>query len=100
MLCEPVKRGDGGNWLWRFWCPFCKTHHHHSPVPGSRSAHCTNPDSPLSIYLLALDPRFEVLDRLCRCELRETEARKKRIAEIRARAVANELPTVGDNDDE
>jgi hypothetical protein len=92
MRCEPVQHVDGGHWLWKFWCPYCKTHHHHSPVPGTRSSHCVTKDSPLSVYRLELDPRFEILDRLCRLERREEAARKQRIAEIRARAIADELP--------
>jgi hypothetical protein len=96
MLCEPVQHLNGSHWLWRFWCPFCRTYHHHSPAPGSRSSHCTNRDSPLSTYLLELDPRFEILDRLCQCERREEAARKQRLAERRV-AVARPSETSGQN---
>jgi hypothetical protein len=34
VLCD-VYRGE-----WRFWCPYCRRHHHHSPEPGHRVAHC------------------------------------------------------------
>ena len=34
VLCEPHAGG------WRFWCPYCRRYHHHSPSAGHRVAHC------------------------------------------------------------
>jgi hypothetical protein len=36
ILCE-AHEGE-----WRFFCPYCRRWHTHSPEPGHRVAHCGN----------------------------------------------------------
>ncbi|MGM4958188.1 hypothetical protein ACT4MK_19380 [Bradyrhizobium barranii] len=86
VLCEPIKHVDGGHWLWRHWCPWCKCHHHHSPAPGHRDPHCTDANSPFhqSGYVLRIDPQFAERDGLCQLERSEAAWRAEAVAARKA----------------
>jgi hypothetical protein len=92
VLSEPMKHVSGGHWLWRHWCPWCKCHHHHSPMPGHRAEHCTVENSPFKAtgYILKLDPTYAERDRICRLERREAELRKELIGFRKAAWAASE----------
>jgi hypothetical protein len=44
FLCEETRYGD--NRQWKFWCPYCRRDHRHSPQAGVRTANCDE-NSPL-----------------------------------------------------
>jgi hypothetical protein len=64
IICEAIAK-SGDTPQWRFWCPHCRSYHHHGGEPdadgyiGHRAAHCHVSTSPYHAtgYLLRAGPR-------------------------------------------